>query len=126
VEGELSLAGSVALEEWDGAIVGWVTRVGVVDVDTSATRRGVEVDGGGTLVGSSVLGEGDGDGSAPGSGAGEDCGDVAGTGWTVGDGDGDADRSATGCGVAVGDGSAPVTPSTSVWVFSPASPTTRR
>ena len=93
---------------------------------TSATRRGVGEDDGGPLVGGSVPGEGDGDRSPLGSGVGEGGEDVAGTGWMVGDGDGDVDRSATGCGVAVADSSAPVTPSTSVWVFSPASPTTRR
>ena len=93
---------------------------------TSATRRGVGEGDGGTPVGGSVPGEGDGDGSPLGSGVDEGGGDVAGMGWMVGDGDGDADRSATDCDVAVADGSAPVTPSTSVWVFSPVSPTTCR
>jgi hypothetical protein len=124
--GGLWLTGSVALEERDGAVVGWVTRVGVVDVATSATRRGVGEDDGDMLVGGSVPGAGDGDRSPLGSRVGEGSGDAAGTGWMVRDGDGDADRSTTGCGVAVGEGGVPVTPSTSVWVFSPISPTTRR
>ena len=126
MEGGLALTGSTALEERDGAGVGRVTRVGVVDGATSATRRGVGEGDGGTLVGGSVPGKGDADIAPSSSGVGAGGGDVAGTGWMVGDGDGDADRNATGCDLAIADGSAPVTPSTSVWVFFPASPTTRR